>query len=72
MQLLEPMRSLVAYSAYLKSNFGFTKIEEIIYIYKETRKKVDELFQSVYAEAVSLANELRKMVETMWTADKLE
>ena len=35
---------------------GFKKIEEMIYIYKETREKTDELFQSVYTEAVSLAN----------------
>ena len=35
--------------------FGFKEIEEVIYIYEETREKSDERFHSVYAEAVSLA-----------------
>ena len=41
----------------LQSNIGFTNIEEIIHIYKETREKTDEVFQSVYVDAVSLASE---------------
>ena len=39
------------------SNFGFSKFKEIIYIYRETRVKADELFRSVHADAFSLANE---------------
>ena len=57
----------------LKGSFMFKKIEEIIRTYKETREKADELFQSVYVEAVSLALEIegREMVANAWTADKL-
>ena len=43
--------------ACLKGNLGFKKIEVIIHIYEEPREKVDQLFQPVYAEATSLANE---------------
>ena len=53
-QLLEPMQLLVTC---LLGIFVFQEIDEIIYIYTETREKIDELFQSVYAENVSLANE---------------
>ena len=52
-QLLEPMRSLVACH---QGNFELKKIEDIIQISKETREKADKLFQSVYAEAASLAD----------------
>ena len=48
------MRSLVTC---LQGIFGLKKIEEIIHMYKETSEKADELFQSVDAKAVSLANE---------------
>ena len=48
------MRLLITF---LQGNFRFSKIEEIIYMYKESRDKADKLFQSVYTEAVSLANE---------------
>ena len=48
------MRSLITR---LQDNFGFQRIEEIILIYKGTREKTDELFQSVYVKSVSLANE---------------
>ena len=48
------MRSLITR---LQDNFGFQRIEEIINIYKGTREKTDELFQSVYVKSVSLANE---------------
>ena len=48
------MRLLITF---LQGNFRFRKIEEIIYMYKESRDKADKLFQSVYTEAVSLANE---------------
>ena len=52
-QLLESMRLLVTW---LQENFAFKKTEELIYIYKLV-KRTDEIFQSVYAEAVSSANE---------------
>ena len=38
-------------------NFVFKKIDEIIHIYKKTHEKADELFESVYSKAVSLAEE---------------
>lgn len=38
-------------------NFVFKKIDEIIHIYKKTLEKADELFESVYSKAVSLAEE---------------
>ena len=60
-QLLEPIRSFVFY---LQGNFEFKKIEEIIHIYIETHEKVDELFQSVFFEGVSLANEFG--IEQKW------
>lgn len=43
---------------WLKSSFGFRKIADIIHFYEETLEKVGGLFLSVYAAAVSLANEL--------------
>ena len=52
-QLLELMRSLVVCH---QGNFELKKIEDIIQISKETREKADKLFQSVYAEAASLAD----------------
>ena len=52
--LLESMGRLVTC---LHGSFGFKKIEEIIHIYKETSERTDELFQSVYTEAVSLGND---------------
>ena len=59
----------------LQGNFWFKKIEYIIYIYKETREKADELFQFVYTKAVSWAKliwYLREMFGIKWTAGKLE
>ena len=50
-QLLEPMRSLLTY---LQRNFGFKKIEDY-----------DKLFQSLYVEACSLANEFG--IEEKWS-----
>ena len=41
------------------------KIEEIIHIYKETRIKADELFQSAYVEAACLDNEFG--IEKKWS-----
>lgn len=32
----------------------FKKTEDVMHIYKKTREKADERFQSVYAEAVGL------------------
>ena len=58
-QFVGPMRSLVTC---LQGNFGFTKIKET---YNETREKAEVLFQSVYAEAVSLANEFG--IEEKWS-----
>ena len=56
-QLLEPMRPVVTslQGKLAEVYFGFKKIEEVIYIYEETREKADVRFHSVYAEAVSLA-----------------
>ena len=47
---------------------------------KKTSEKADELFKSVYAEAVSLNNKpcrenfgnWREMVKNLWSVDKLE
>lgn len=41
---------------FLQGNLGFKKIVQIIYIHKETRKKTDELFQSLFVKTVGLAN----------------
>ena len=56
-QLPEPMRPVVTslQGKLAEVYIGFKKIEEVIYIYEETREKADERFHSVYAEAVSLA-----------------
>ena len=49
----------------LQCNFVFKKNDEIIDICKETREKADELFQSVYAKAVSLPEEFG--IEEKWS-----
>ena len=54
------MRPLVTYlyGKLAEVYFRFKKIEEIICIYEKTCEKVDEPFQSPYAEAVCLAKKL--------------
>ena len=42
----------------------FKKIDVIIHIYRETRKNIDELVQSVYTKAVSLSKEFS--IEEKW------
>ena len=44
---------------------GFEKIEKIIHIYNGAHEKVDELFQILYAEAVSLAHKFD--IEKEWS-----
>ena len=61
-QQVEPMRSLVTCP---QGNFGVKKIEEVNHIYEETREKVDELFQSLLAEALSLSNKFG--IEEKWS-----
>ena len=48
--LLEPVRKLA--EVYLR----FKNIEEILYMYKQMFEEADERFQSVYVEAITLAN----------------
>lgn len=55
------MRSLVSY---LHGNFEFKKIKEVNHIYNEKREKVDDLFQTVLTEAVSLSNKYG--IEQKW------
>lgn len=50
------------------------KFQGLIHIYKETLEKADKLLQSVYAEAVNLAQEFcveKKMITFIWTVDKV-
>ena len=49
-------------------NFEFIKIEGIIHIYKETGEKPDDLFQTVYTDAVNLVKEFG--IEEKWSASQ--
>ena len=51
--------------ACLQCNLNFKKIKRIIHICKKAREKAGKLFQSVYTEAVSLANEFD--IEKEWS-----
>ena len=61
-ETVQPMQPLVTCRQF---NFGFKKIGQMIHICKEALEKTDELFQSVYAGCVSLANKLG--VEETWS-----
>ena len=61
----QPLGPMWLWVTCLWANLGFEKIEKIILIYNEAHEKVDELFQFLYAEAVSLVHKLD--IEKEWS-----